>query len=466
LAIELAAAQVPMMSPAELGRALDQRFDVLAGGRRGGIERHQTLRATIDWSYKMLDDAQQRLWARLAVFAGGCTRDAAEAVCVGGPVEERAVLALLRGLVARSLAAPERGGNATRYRLLETIRAYGEDRLVEHGETHALRDRHAAFYAELARHCGEELDGPERMDWDARMSADSENMLAAFAHAIDTGNLDLVVMMLESTPPNSPQTGYQLSFPVDSVLAIPGVEHHPGYPLVLMAAATAANLRGEAKLAREYGDAALEVERASTVPRPYILDLEAARCFLEGLIASSTGSWEGAAAAWLEASEIFRRRGKPAQAATSLGAAASALVSGGRFADAIPLATEALALARATNTATEQRHPRGRDGDGRLRAGPRSGPCAARRAPGRPRRRELRRSHATDPRRGRDRRLVAGGALRHAQHPAPALGQPPALHADPVHGGGTHHRRDRSRGRGDDPGRGTRARRARRPGEE
>jgi len=214
------------------------------------------------------------------------------------------VLALLRDLVARSLVDAERGGNATRYRLLETIRAYGEERIVEHGETDALRDRHAAYYADLARRCGQGLEGPERMEWGARMSADSENMLAAFAHAIDTGNLDLVVMLLESTPPNSPQTGYQLSFPVDSVLSTPGVEHHPGFPLVLMAAAAAANLRGETKIAREYGDAALERERASTARRPYTLDLEAARCFLEGLIASSEGSWEDAAFAWLEADEI------------------------------------------------------------------------------------------------------------------------------------------------------------------
>ena len=78
LAILLAAARVTSMSPAELVAALDRRFDLLAGGRRGAVKRHQTLRATIDWSYDLLDDAQQRLLARLAVFAGGCTRAAAE----------------------------------------------------------------------------------------------------------------------------------------------------------------------------------------------------------------------------------------------------------------------------------------------------------------------------------------------------------------------------------------------------
>ena len=114
------------------------------------MKRQQTLRATIDWSYDLLDESQQRLLARLAVFAGGCTREAAEAVCAGGPIDGRAVLGLLTDLVARSLVIADRGGLDTRYRLLETIREYSEERLVEHGETDALRDRHARYYADFA----------------------------------------------------------------------------------------------------------------------------------------------------------------------------------------------------------------------------------------------------------------------------------------------------------------------------
>ena len=159
LAIELAAARVTSMSPAELASALDRRFDVLAGGRRRAVKRQQTLRATIDWSYDLLDESQQRLLARLAVFAGGCTREAAEAVCAGGPIDGRAVLGLLTDLVARSLVIADRGGLDTRYRLLETIREYGEERLVEHGETDALRERHARYYADLALHTSERLVG-------------------------------------------------------------------------------------------------------------------------------------------------------------------------------------------------------------------------------------------------------------------------------------------------------------------
>src|SRR5829696_5058235 len=107
LAIELAAARVSAMSPAELATALDRRFEVLAGGRRRAVKRQQTLRATIDWSYDLLDEPQQRLLARLAVFTGDCTRDAAEAVCAGEPIDARAVFGLLAGLVDRSLVVAD-----------------------------------------------------------------------------------------------------------------------------------------------------------------------------------------------------------------------------------------------------------------------------------------------------------------------------------------------------------------------
>jgi predicted ATPase/class 3 adenylate cyclase len=122
LAIELAAARTPTMSPAELVSRLDRRFRVLAGGRRGAVERHQTLRAAIDWSYELLTVDQQLRLARLSVFAGGCTLDAAEAVCAGEPVAADDVLDVLAGLVARSLVIALHDGQVTRYRLLETVR--------------------------------------------------------------------------------------------------------------------------------------------------------------------------------------------------------------------------------------------------------------------------------------------------------------------------------------------------------
>ena len=448
LAIELAAARVTSMSPAELASALDRRFDVLAGGRRRAVKRQQTLRATIDWSYDLLDESQQRLLARLAVFAGGCTRDAAEAVGAGGPIEGRAVLGLLTDLVDRSLVVAERGGLETRYRLLETIREYGEERLVEHDETDALRDRHARYYADYARRCSEGLWGPEQLEWGARMTADGENILAAFAHAVDTHDLDLAVRLLESTNLIPVQTGYALTLPVEPVLAVTGVEQHPGYPVVLMAAAFAAEPRGEASLALEYGDAALDAEHALTAPRPYTIDLSAHRYVVSGLVALSTGAWDEAAAAFLEAVEPNRRADQLAFVATCLGAAASALCYGGRFADAVPVATEGLAVARAIGMPTRITI----DLVALAQALSRQEPERARVLLDEAAHQDLdyehlRRAHPDDPRRRHAQRLAPHRTLRHPRHPPPPLDEPPAVSPRHPHRFGPRPGRHRPRSR-------------------
>jgi predicted ATPase/class 3 adenylate cyclase len=350
LAIELAAARVSAMNPAELASALDRRFDVLAGGRRRAVKRHQTLRATIDWSYDLLDEAQRRLLARLAVFAGGCSREAVEAVCAGEPIDAGAVFELLAGLVARSLVVADRGGLDTRYRLLETIREYGEERLIEHDETGPLRDRHARYYADYALRCSKGLWTPQQLEWGTRINVDGDNILAAYAHAVDTHDFGLAIKFLEATSllnMSGAQIGLFVSLPVEQLLSMSGLEQQPGYPLVLMAAAFVADARGEAALARQYGDAALDAERAATIPRPYTTDLCAARLHLLGLVALSTGEWDDAAAAFLEAADLDRRT-NPGRLAATLGSAASAMCYGGRLADATPLAAEGLALARTT----------------------------------------------------------------------------------------------------------------------
>ena len=140
LALELAAARIPVLSPAQLAQRLDQRFRLLAGGERGAVERHATLRAAIDWSYDLLAPAEQLVLTRLAVFAGGCSLEAAESVCSGGGVDELDVLDLLAVLVARSLVvADDALSGERRYRLLETVRQYAEERLDERRAARAPR---------------------------------------------------------------------------------------------------------------------------------------------------------------------------------------------------------------------------------------------------------------------------------------------------------------------------------------
>ena len=200
LAIELAAARVMALSPAELLRRLDRRFQVLSGGRRGAIERHATLRAAIDWSYDLLGAAEQRLLARLAVFSGGCTLEAIEEVCSGDPVERDEVMDLVAGLVARSLVVAEDSDGGTRYRLLETIRQYGEERLADCGETADTVNRHAHFYAGVLARTAANFYGPEQLVLARQLDIERSNIRVALNNAIDTGDTALAVRLAADNP--------------------------------------------------------------------------------------------------------------------------------------------------------------------------------------------------------------------------------------------------------------------------
>jgi predicted ATPase/DNA-binding CsgD family transcriptional regulator len=150
LAIELAAVRVQTFSAEQIAEQLDQCFHVLTGGSRTALPKHQTLQASIDWSWHLLHDVEQILLRRLSVFAGGWTLDSAEAVCVGNGVESQDVLDLLTQLVNKSLVISEREqGQELRFSMLETIRAHALERLVESGEMEALRGRHAQYYGDL-----------------------------------------------------------------------------------------------------------------------------------------------------------------------------------------------------------------------------------------------------------------------------------------------------------------------------
>jgi predicted ATPase/DNA-binding SARP family transcriptional activator len=153
LALELAAARVKVLSPEQITARLDDCFSLLTGGSRTALRRHQTLRATIDWSYDLLGEAERVLFRRLAVFAGGFTLEAAEAVCAGvgqNGILSCQILDLLSRLVDKSLVGVEVRGQAARYRLLETVREYARERLRQAGEEDWARSRHLDFFLRLA----------------------------------------------------------------------------------------------------------------------------------------------------------------------------------------------------------------------------------------------------------------------------------------------------------------------------
>ena len=244
LALELAAARIPVLSPAQLAQRLDQRFRVLAGGERGAIERHATLRAAIDWSYDLLAADEQRVLARLSVFAGGCSLEAAEAVCSGAGIDEVEVLDLLSALVARSLVVAEDAASGERrYRLLETIRQYAEER-VDDAERAELRDRHADFYVDFAETAAEGLRGPDQLRWLLQVESELENVRAAMAWSVATNDAVRAARFLcsvEAVP--SPLAGVLLR-DAEAVLELPGIETIERYPFVLAAAGGAAVFHG------------------------------------------------------------------------------------------------------------------------------------------------------------------------------------------------------------------------------
>jgi predicted ATPase/class 3 adenylate cyclase len=185
LAIELAAARLRSMSLAELAGRLDQRFRLLTGGSRTALERQQTLRATVGWSYSLLTPAEQVLLGRLSVFAGGFDLAAAEAVGGSGTIDAVEVAGLLGSLVDKSLVVAEPAGTVLRYRLLETIRLFAAERLADASgeEAAAARAAHCAHFLVLAEAAAPHLEGRQQASWYDRLDADQANLRRAAEHA-------------------------------------------------------------------------------------------------------------------------------------------------------------------------------------------------------------------------------------------------------------------------------------------
>jgi predicted ATPase/class 3 adenylate cyclase len=342
LAIELAAARVAAMSPAELADGLERRFDTLAGGRRRAVQRHQTLRAAIDWSYDLLCEDERRLLVRLAVFSGGCTRTAAEKVCGQPPLAPRKVFGLLAALVAKSLVVAQRHGAETRYRLLETIREYGEERLADIGETEALRNAHAEYFCQSASDLYEELFGPQQVTAGRRLVAEQENLLDAVNHAIDTSNVDLALRLIRIISTRG-LAGLRLILPVDAVLSLAGAADHRLYPFGLASAALEAAYRGDLTRAEAACEQALSsVRRLGSDP----VSVESLVSSARSLLAIAIGAWDQAAAHQEHTVELVRSGRTEYHLVDVLVGAALAYTMAGNPDAAAPCASEAVDLAR------------------------------------------------------------------------------------------------------------------------
>ena len=186
LAIELAAARIGMLSAGQISERLGHSLDLLTRGERTADRRHRTLRATLDWGYGLLGGPEQVLFGRLSAFAGGFTLEAAESVAGRGGVEEEEVMELLTTLVEKSLVvAEESWERGARYRLLEPVRQYASEKLVESGEEDDVRRRHARFFLALAEEAEPGLRGPRQVEWLDRLEQEHDNLRAALAWSLE-----------------------------------------------------------------------------------------------------------------------------------------------------------------------------------------------------------------------------------------------------------------------------------------
>jgi predicted ATPase/TolA-binding protein len=186
LAIELAAARTKMLQVEEIAQRLSDSFRLLTGGSRAALPRHQTLRASIDWSYTLLPPHERTLLQRLSVFAGGWVLEAAEAVGCGNGLQAQDVMELLGQLVDKSLV--QLGGSVaglTRYRMLETIRQYAHEKLVDSEQAEATRHRHLTYYLELAERVEAGLHGPDQTRIQERLETELDNLRLALAWSLE-----------------------------------------------------------------------------------------------------------------------------------------------------------------------------------------------------------------------------------------------------------------------------------------
>jgi predicted ATPase/Tfp pilus assembly protein PilF len=192
LAIELAAARIKVFPPQLLLRRLSRRLSLLTGGARDLSARQQTLNATIDWSFSLLDHEEQRLFARLAVFAGGCTIEAVVQVC--GDAGQEPDVVVMDSLVDKSLLRMDRG-EEDRYAMLQTIREYALQRLQLAGEVEQMQARHAAYYLDLARQAEPAFRAPDQDVWMNRLEREHNNMRAALTWALGGEDRELALRL-------------------------------------------------------------------------------------------------------------------------------------------------------------------------------------------------------------------------------------------------------------------------------
>ena len=343
LALELAAARVRSLSVEAIAERLTDRFRLLTRGARTDLPRQQTLRALIDWSFDLLDVPEKTVFARLAVFAGGFTLEAAEAVGAGGAIARMDVLDLLAALVDKSLIELDAG--RSRYRMLETVRQYAQEKMAASDEADAVRTRHLEFFLALATDAQPQLWGKDQGTWLARLDLERENFLAALAwcdHAPDGAAQGLRfadMLQLYWLPRGLMELGYRLTV---EAAARPAAQSRDDLRAgALYAASQLAYFMGAFDKSKRHGLEALAIaEEISKQGRAAaVRQILGHACLALGELPAAREHFEASAA-------LARAMGRKDKLSFALNSLASLFGEMNDLDAAEPLCAEALALAR------------------------------------------------------------------------------------------------------------------------
>ncbi len=335
LALELAAARLNALSAGQVAARIDDRFRLLAGGGRRGLPRHRTLQAAIEWSHDLLSAAEKACFRQLAVFAGGCTLDAAEGVCHADVLPADLVLETVSALVDRSLLTTEERYGSMRYGMLESVHQFARQQLEQAGESAELGRRHLDWLVGYARQA--DLDGPDQGAWLDLLEADLENFRAGLTWGLEAGNA--------STGPAGPAG--QAGSVAEAALAVAGALG----PFWV--------IRGHAGLGRGWLASALGAAGPSADSRLRAVALDGA-----GQLAYVQADHDTQRIYQEESLAIWRELGDDARVASCLGDLGAAAHVRGEYPVALGIYTEALELA--TRAQDPQQMARALSGLGRL----------------------------------------------------------------------------------------------------
>jgi predicted ATPase len=343
-AIELAAARVRVLSIEQISMRLDDRFRLLTGGNRTALPRQQTLRAMIDWSYNLLTPQEQRLLARLSVFQGGCTLEAAESIACGEPIEDWEIMDLLMSLADKSLVMPQTYGGTSRYILQETVRQYAREIPITVAESADLLTRHRDYFVALAVQADPYLDGPQQNEWFDRLEQDHGNLRAALAFCLEMEDGAADALRLTAAIYWFWYVRGYISEGRSSLEA--ALTHAPDADVLLRSRV----IMGAGILAREQGDH----DRAQSLFQQNVAlarSLGDARLLTGalnnlGMIALDRSDYETARAIYVECLENARRLGDKRRVASALNNLGNITFYQQDYRTAHTLYTESLALAR------------------------------------------------------------------------------------------------------------------------